>query len=80
MRLLDLEYRTISRALTREAAILTAARPATLADALAKIEFGLRMQEGEGDDEASANIRDGLEVLRTVLAYEPNNGNFGPGS
>lgn len=71
MRLLDLHYRTLSRTLDREARVLSAVRPTRLADAVAKIELGLRMQDEDPDDGATAMIRDGFQALRHFLCEEP---------
>lgn len=78
MRLLDIEYRTVSRALRREAVILSAREPGTIADAMAKIELGLRIQDGDVDAEGDANIRDGFKVLSALLPSALADENFGP--
>lgn len=71
MRLLDMEYRTMSRTLEREARALNAQQAETLADAIAKIELGLRIMDLDPDDEASEAIREGCQALRNFLGEGP---------
>lgn len=76
MRLLDLQYRAMSRELERAAAKLCLMTPARATDALAKIELGLEMQGGDPEDEASTLVRDGARELRNFLCNEPAEGNL----
>ena len=71
MRLLDVRYTAMSRALRRQAKQLAVARPVTLAGAMAKIEMGLRLHEPlDREDCASVLLSSGFSELHRLVSNQ----------